>query len=261
MYFGFRVVLVSRNANNSSKAGVFIVNANNTFSNDNTNIGTQLCLLYNITKYINLAIKIFCIFVILGIGISSFYAEKVRTEPFPISFISVHNLKICTMKSETWKPIKFYENIYNISNFGRVKNIKTGRILKYGINSCGYKLVTLCNKTQKAFKIHLLVYDAFGEEKRNGRLLQVDHKDESKLNNHIDNLQLLNNRENTTKYQLTQKRSSKYAGVYWNKKAKKWLAQIRINDKRKYLGLFDNEHEANLKYQEELKINKYYSLT
>ena len=165
------------------------------------------------------------------------------------------------MKSETWKPIKFYENIYNISNFGRVKNIKTGRILKYGINSCGYKLVTLCNKTQKAFKIHLLVYDAFGEEKRNGRLLQVDHKDESKLNNHIDNLQLLNNRENTTKYQLTQKRSSKYAGVYWNKKAKKWLAQIRINDKRKYLGLFDNEHEANLKYQEELKINKYYSLT
>ena len=77
----------------------------------------------------------------------------------------------------------------------------------------------------------------------------------------FDNLQLLNNRENTTKYQLTQKRSSKYAGVYWNKKAKKWLAQIRINDKRKYLGLFDNEHEANLKYQEELKINKYYLLT
>ena len=55
MYFGFRVVLVSSNANNSSKAGVFIVNANNTWSNDNTNIGTQLCLLYNITKYINLA--------------------------------------------------------------------------------------------------------------------------------------------------------------------------------------------------------------
>ena len=53
MYFGFRVVLVSRNANNSSKAGVFIVNANNTFSNDNVNYGTQLCLLYNITKYIN----------------------------------------------------------------------------------------------------------------------------------------------------------------------------------------------------------------
>ena len=55
MYFGFRVVLVSRNANNSSKAGVFIVNANDAWSNANTNYGTQLCLLYNITKYINLA--------------------------------------------------------------------------------------------------------------------------------------------------------------------------------------------------------------
>ena len=44
MYFGFRVVLVSSNANNSGKAGVFSLNANNTWSNDNVNYGSHLCL-------------------------------------------------------------------------------------------------------------------------------------------------------------------------------------------------------------------------
>ena len=166
------------------------------------------------------------------------------------------------MNKEIWKPIKKYELLYEISNLGRIKNIKTNRILKLGTNNNGYNIVSLCNKKCVSFDVHLLVFDAFGKGKRNGRLIQVDHKDNDKVNNNISNLQLLSNRENVSKYQLTQKRSSKYLGVYWNKKAKKWTSQIRIKDNKKYLGLFDNEYNAFLAYQKELKkINKYYSFT
>ena len=54
LHLDWRVALVGGNANNSSKAGVFIVNANNTWSNDNVNIATHLCLNYLI-KCSNLA--------------------------------------------------------------------------------------------------------------------------------------------------------------------------------------------------------------
>ena len=157
------------------------------------------------------------------------------------------------MKNEIWRQIKGYEGTYKISSISEIKNIKTNRILKPSINGCGYRVVDLCNGSCKSFKVHLLVYDAFGKEKRSGRILQVDHIDNNKLNNHIKNLQLLTNRKNLSKYLLTQKKSSKYIGVYWNKKAKKWISQIRINRVRKYLGLFDNEYDAYLSYQKELQ--------
>ena len=157
------------------------------------------------------------------------------------------------MKKEKWLPIKGYETVYSVSNKGRVKRIKTGRILKPGVNSTGYNVVCLCDGGCISFKVHLLVFDAFGNGKRRGRTIQVDHKNENKLDNDIGNLQLLNNRENVSKYQSSQKRSSQYVGVYWNQKAQKWLAQIRVGTVRKYLGLFEEERKASLAYQKALK--------
>ena len=43
--------------------------------------------------------------------------------------------------------------------------------------------------------------------------------------------------------------SSKYRGVCWHKASNKWRAQIQINNKTKYLGLFDNEEDAYLAYK------------
>jgi hypothetical protein len=47
LHLGWRVFLAGGNANNSSKAGSFTLNANNTWSNDNVNISSHLCLLCN----------------------------------------------------------------------------------------------------------------------------------------------------------------------------------------------------------------------
>ena len=52
-YLDWRVVLVGSNANNSGKAGVFALNANNTWSNNNVNIASHLCLKNTFLKYVN----------------------------------------------------------------------------------------------------------------------------------------------------------------------------------------------------------------
>jgi hypothetical protein len=165
---------------------------------------------------------------------------------------------------EQWKPIKGYEGYYEISNFGKIKSLrkfftdssgrnqgKKERILVLGLNGNGY-LGCHLSKENKTFmyRVHLLVWDYFGEGQRDD--LQVDHKDDDKLNNRIDNLQLLTARENTTKAAKRKTRTSEYTGVYWHEQNKKWCSQIGINGVRKHLGYFTDENIAAQKYQEAL---------
>ena len=155
---------------------------------------------------------------------------------------------------EIWKPIQNYKGLYEISNFGYVKSLikswicgkgtlykKGVTILKYGIDGHGYRMVSLHkNKKKKTYMISHLVWDHFGDKPRNGRKLQVDHIKE-KWNDRIDNLQLLNQRENISKgFVQNGKKSSKYSGICWNKASKKWSSQIQINHKSKHLGFFYN---------------------
>ena len=55
------------------------------------------------------------------------------------------------------------------------------------------------------------------------------------------------------------KKTSKYTGVCWDKRQNKWMVGIRINGNTKFLGYFDNEYKAHLRYQkaiQSLKQNK-----
>ncbi len=156
---------------------------------------------------------------------------------------------------EQWKDIEGYDGLYQISNFGRVRSFKRGKIryLKNGIDVWGYYRVSLHkNGKQKSLRIHRLVWDHFGDSKRNGRILQVDHINNDKSNNRIDNLQLLSTRENVSKHYLRTDKSSKYVGVCWHKNNNNWTAVIHINGKQKHLGCFKTEYEAHLAYQKAL---------
>ena len=86
-----------------------------------------------------------------------------------------------------WRDIEGYEGLYQVSNEGRVKNSK-GKILK-GEKSCwGYLRVGLWKDGKQAHKqIHRLVAEAFIPNPQN--LPQVNHKDENKQNNSVDNLE------------------------------------------------------------------------
>lgn len=95
------------------------------------------------------------------------------------------------------KDIKGYEGLYAITEDGRVWSHLSNKWLKPGINK-GYFEVTLCKeRKQKKFLIHRLVYETFKGIIPKG--LVVDHIDGNRLNNTLDNLQLLTHGDNIRK--------------------------------------------------------------
>lgn len=92
---------------------------------------------------------------------------------------------------EIWKDIEGYEGLYEISSFGRVKSYNgyghaKKILLKPG--KCRYYNVILSkNGEKKSFLIHRLVAQAFIPNPNN--CAYINHKDENKLNNNVDNLE------------------------------------------------------------------------
>ena len=158
---------------------------------------------------------------------------------------------------EEFRDIKGYEGIYQVSNLGRVKSLKRLRVpkerfLKVNTDGNGYLKVNLSfNGKVKNAVIHKLVAIAFLDHNPNGMITVIDHIDNNKLNNRLENLQLVTQRYNASKDKTGG--SSKYVGVSWDKNAGKWKVEITIKGNRKYLGCFINEEEANDAYQKKLK--------
>lgn len=95
---------------------------------------------------------------------------------------------------EIWRDIEGYENLYQVSNLGRVKSLGNGicnskeKILKAIKHNCGYLSICLYKygKSKKYF-VHRLVAHAFIPNPYN--LPQVNHISEDKTNNRVDNLE------------------------------------------------------------------------
>lgn len=166
---------------------------------------------------------------------------------------------------EIWKAIPSYEGVYEVSNLGRVKSLPkewlsgrntykkhNGIMLNPCVNKMGYYVVNLTKDKKSNIKtIHQLVAMAFFNHIPNGYKLVVDHKNNNKLDNRLENLQVITQRENASKDKKN--KTSKYTGVSWCKKINKWRAGIRFKGKSMCLGYFVNEHEAYLAYQSKLK--------
>jgi hypothetical protein len=143
---------------------------------------------------------------------------------------------------------EIYKNIpgeteYQVSNLGNVKSLKWGkeRILKPYLNGRGYYHVEL---NKKAKSVHQLVAMAFLGHQPDGTMnIVVNHIDNNQLNNCFNNLELVNQRHNSSCHK-------KELGCSWNKRDKRWSAQIRINGVKKHLGNFTNKEDAMKAYQE-----------
>ena len=95
---------------------------------------------------------------------------------------------------EIWKDIPGYENLYQISNLGNVRSLRFNKIkpLKKILDRYGYLVVRLTkDKVGKWYKVHRLVAKAFLSDY--SEELQVNHKNENKTDNSVENLEMCTN--------------------------------------------------------------------
>lgn len=148
---------------------------------------------------------------------------------------------------ETFKDIDNYPG-YQISNYGNVKSMKYSipRILKPATGMKGYLYVNICDydKKYKKHYIHRLVASSFIRVMIKGE--QIDHKDSDKLNNKLNNLDIVDNRIN----QLRNKRAI-LPGV--SKLGNRWRSRVQLNKKIIPIGTFDTPEEAHEAYKNKLK--------
>jgi len=78
--------------------------------------------------------------------------------------------------------------------------------------------------------------------------LMVDHRDLNGLNNRKSNLRLCTNKENVRHSRPSLGKTSRYKGVYRDKREKKFIARIVVDRKKYCLGYFDDEIEAAIAY-------------
>lgn len=109
---------------------------------------------------------------------------------------------------EIWKDIKGYEGLYQVSDLGRVRSLKFGkvRVLSARKNSVGYLSVVLCKDGKKSCLIHRLVAQAFLPNPDGYG--EVNHKDENPLNNVVNNIEFCDHKYNMN-YGTGHERSAK----------------------------------------------------
>lgn len=167
------------------------------------------------------------------------------------------------MSKEVWKDVPNYEGHYQVSNMGNVRSIDRyvnqlnyrrlikGKLLSQCL-SMGYPRVGLTkNGKHDKIRVHALVAMAFLGHKQEGYKLVVNHIDNNKQNNNVENLEVVTQRYNASCHKKGY--SSKYVGVAWINGNQKWRASIRVDGVLKHIGLYEVEEDARDAYIEYLK--------
>ena len=166
------------------------------------------------------------------------------------------------MAEEIWRDVKGYEGLYLVSNYGKVKSVDRYVIARKGVkkpckgqllavfhNKKGYPTVYLSKEgvTKKRY-IHRIVAEAFIPNEDN--LPQINHKDEVKTNNNVENLEWCSARYNSlygtrierrkktleaiTKTPEYRKQRSEISKKMWeNPEYRKRMGQIRSENMKK----------------------------
>lgn len=113
------------------------------------------------------------------------------------------------MEKETWKPVRCYEGLYEVSSLGRVRTLRprgtcnggsiprsSDGILSDGMSEDGYRLVALysADGKRKMHRVHVLVLEAFVGLRP--VLMMAGHLNAVRDDNRVENLCWLTHREN-----------------------------------------------------------------
>lgn len=143
---------------------------------------------------------------------------------------------------EEFRIIENFEN-YSVSNLGNVKNNSTGKILKGIINGYGYRVLTLFkNRKSVTQNIYRLVAVAFIPNPNNKRC--VDHIDNNKANDNVNNLRWATYSENGINAPCKINSKSGARGITYNASNKKFRSTIVCNRQVYFLGEFKTIDEA-----------------
>lgn len=164
---------------------------------------------------------------------------------------------------EKFRDIIGYEGIYQVSDIGSIKKLKgfmnpNERVARQHINSNGYYVVGLTKNGKETKKrVHILVAEAFLNHNPNNNFnLIIDHKNNIKTDNKLNNLQIISQRENSSKDKWRYNKTSNNVGVYLNKQSGKWYSGIQLGKTTHFLGSFNNQHDAKMEYRKALEYLK-----
>lgn len=159
---------------------------------------------------------------------------------------------------EIWKDVVGYEGLYQVSNLGGVRSVDhvaqikrgnqeftalhKGKILTPLVRQHGYLCVQLygrgghATKNMRTLSVHRLVAEAFIPNPKN--LPEVNHKDECKTNNCVENLEWISHIDNTRYGTAISRRAAKQ----YNGKTSKKIAQYTRDGE--LVRIFPSLHEA-----------------
>lgn len=145
------------------------------------------------------------------------------------------------VEEEIFLPIKGFQD-YEVSNFGNIRNTKTGYFMKERSSQQGYRKVGLKNaENKRCYKhVHRLVIEAFKPNTEGKKC--VDHIDNNPKNNNLSNLRYATCRENSFNRKMNKNNTSGYKGIQFYKN--KWRVLIKINGRATHVGMYTTIEEA-----------------
>lgn len=141
---------------------------------------------------------------------------------------------------EIWKDIKEFEGLYQVSTWGRVKSLwfNKERILRPSKLKIGYLHVVLCKNGEKFDKlVHRLVAETFILNPDN--LPEVNHKNEIKTDNRVENLEWCDKKYNINYGTCNQRRSQQLKGIPLSEETKQKMSDA--HNKKPVVCLKDNK--------------------
>ena len=175
------------------------------------------------------------------------------------------------MIEEIWKPVVGYEGLYEVSSYGRVRSLDKyvkykskgyrlhrGRILTGSISRCGYIMCHIrVNEVSKYYLVHRLVAEAFIPNLDN--LSCINHKDEDKTNNCVENLEWCSHRYNNTygtrkeRFRNTMLERGHWTGLSREEYCKKWYQENKEKRREYNQENKEKKRDYNKKYNQENK--------
>jgi hypothetical protein len=129
----------------------------------------------------------------------------------------------------TSKEEPFY---FDLEDYDKIKN--------YCWRKDKYKYIVTNEKEddRKIIKMHRLIMNVYDED------IKIDHIFHNRYDNRKKFLRIASNIENSQNRSLQSNNTSGYTGVWYDKKRNKWVAEIKVNKKKKHIGRFNNLQDA-----------------